>query len=227
MPNVTPTHGRGHGHLTPNRSSASRTNTTTPHPTPHHLPPRSTTSTTTTHQPPHPIPPLIHAHRLGRTKTQTENTTTNPTTTHTPWLALLRNGDLRLGQSYPHPPQSYPSETPAPRPGQTYATINTDSIPPSPLHLPHVRHPGPSYPTTSTQLHKTAETPSGESRLGHGIFWTKPLFKNLILILTLTYINNPDFCTLLYHYITIPSPPLSFCLFGFQSRCVRAHTVRF
>jgi hypothetical protein len=49
-------------------------------------------------------------------------------------------------------------------------------------------------------------------------------FLNLILILTLTYINNPDFCTLLYHYITIPSPPLSFCLSGFQSRCVRAHT---
>jgi hypothetical protein len=51
----------------------------------------------------------------------------------------------------------------------------------------------------------------------------------LIYIFTL---NNPDFYSLLYPYITIPPPPSSsvtvyphsFLLSHFQSCCVRAHT---
>jgi len=122
---------------------------------------------------------------------------TNTTTAHAPRLAPLRNDDPLLGQSYPLPPRFFLLKIRAPRPGQTYATVNAKNTPPSPSHLPHVPHPGPSYRTASIQPHKTAEMPNGESRLSPGVFRINFLF-DFIYSLTITHNNNTDLCSLLY-----------------------------
>jgi hypothetical protein len=166
---------------------------------PLHLPlPLPPHSTTTHPLPPHPISPLDRAHSHGQTRNTTNTTmahtpwlvplrngdpdlgqtkdATNTTTAHAPRLVLLQNDDPPLGQSYPPPLRFFLSEILAPRLGQTYATVDADNTPPSPTYVLHVHHPGLSYPTTSIQPHRTAETPNGESRLNPGIFRTKFLF---------------------------------------------------
>ena len=191
---------------------------TTWHPVFHHIPPRSASDTITTMAQTnpltltistlalHPIPPLGCVRHHGQTKVQNK-TAINTTMAHTPRLVLLRSSDPPLGLSYLLPPRFYPSETPA-------------------------LHRGPSYPAISTQLHKTTEMADAESRQSPELFQMKFLF-DFIYLFTITHINNPDLCTLLYPYITIPPPPPlssvtvyphSFLLSCFQSCCVRAHT---
>jgi len=150
----------------------------------------------------HPIPPLGHVRRHGQTKVQNK-TAINTTTVHTPRLVLLQNSDPPLGLSYLLPPQSFPSLTLDPRPGLSYAAANTINTPLSPLHLLPALHHGLLYLIASSQPHKTAKMPNNESRQSPESFRMKFLF-SFIYLFTITHINNPDLCTLLYPYITIP-----------------------
>ena len=170
---------------------------TTAHPNPH------TTSTPSVH--PTPSPDCVHHH--GRTKNRTK-TTINIITAHTSRLAPLRSNDHRRGQSYPPPPQFYPSEILAPRPGRIYVVINLNSIPPSPPHLLPALHPGPSSPTTPTRPYEIAGMLNVGSRPNlEGVRIRFPSDLHIyIYSLTITHNNNTDLCSLLYPVIP---PPLS------------------
>jgi hypothetical protein len=117
---------------------------------------------------------------------------------HTPWLAPLQSDNLHLGQLYLLLPQSYPLHTPIPHPGQIYVTVNTNSILPSPPHLPPVLHPGPSYPIASFQPCKIARMPNIKSRQSLGVLWTRFPFNYLLSLTIIIQIRA--------HYYTHTSP---------------------
>jgi hypothetical protein len=68
-------------------------------------------------------------------------------------------------------------------------------------YIPHIHHPGLSYPMASIQPHKTTKMPNNESRLSPRIFQMKFLF-DFIYSLTITHNNHPDLCSLLYPVIS-------------------------
>jgi hypothetical protein len=177
---------------------------------------KNTTNITLAHTPPR-VPLRDGDHSPGQTRDAT-----NTTMAYAPQLALPRNDDLPLGQSYPLPLRFYLLEVPTPRPGQTYATVIAKNIPLSPPHLPHVPRLGPSYRTTSTQLRKTAETPNGESGLSPGVSRMKFPF-DFIYSLTTTH-NNTDICSLPYLIISPYLSPLPFYLSSVSDPVVCGHT---
>jgi len=167
--------------------SAITTMATRTHPNPR------TTPTPSVH--PTPSPDCVHRH--GRTKNRIK-TTTNTTTAHTPRLAPLRSNDHHRGQSYPPPPQFYPSEILAPRPGQTYVAVNLNGTPPYPPHLLPALHPGPSSPTTLTRPYEIVGMPNVGSRPNLEGVRTRFPFDLHTYISLYHSPNNPDQCRLLY-----------------------------
>jgi hypothetical protein len=170
---------------------------TTPCPIPHHLPPHVSINITptTVHPNPHaiststplPISPLNRVRHPGPTKIRIK-IAINTTMAHTPQLAPRRGDDPLHGQSSPLPPQSIQLPTPVPRPGRIHVTADTNNTPPFPPHLMPVLHLGPSYLVTSIQHHKTAETPSVESRRNPELFRMKFLFSFIFHLLSLIHL---------------------------------------
>jgi hypothetical protein len=162
---------------------------------------------------PLPISPLNRVRRRGLTKIRIK-ITINTTMAHTPQLAPLRGDDPLHGQSSPLPPQSIQLPTPVPRPGQIYVTADTNNTPPFPSHLTPVLHLGLSYLITSIQHHKTAGTPSVESRRNPELFRMKFLSSFISYLLSLTIIiqisahHNTQYIA--YPHLHYHSPSLHF-----------------